>query len=112
MSRKTCLVIAVVMVTFIMGVLWSYQKNQEVVVVSNETEAGANKIQDACYVGGCSSQICSDTPGVASNCEYREEYACYQKTSTCKRQSDGRCGWTQTDELRACIADSVSIRDK
>lgn len=63
--------------------------------------------QGACYVGGCSSQICSDTEGVASNCEYREEYACYQKTSICERQSTGECGWTPTTELAVCIADAT-----
>jgi hypothetical protein len=55
-----------------------------------------------CYVGGCSSQICSDEPGIVSTCEFREEYACYQ-TATCERQPDGECGWTPTSELQACI---------
>lgn len=56
-----------------------------------------------CYVGGCSGQLCSDTPGMASNCEFRPEYACY-KNATCERQSNGQCGWTETALLRACIA--------
>lgn len=56
----------------------------------------------ACYVGGCSSQICSDRPDVASTCEYREVYSCYQG-ATCARQSNGQCGWTQTAALKACI---------
>lgn len=60
--------------------------------------------QGACYVGGCSSQVCSDTEGMASNCEYKEQYACYQKTSKCERQSSGECGWTPTTELAICIA--------
>ncbi len=55
-----------------------------------------------CYVGGCSAQICSDSPDVASTCEYREQYACY-KTAKCERQSNGQCGWTQSAELKACI---------
>lgn len=55
-----------------------------------------------CFVGGCSSQICSDREGMASTCEYREEYACY-KTATCKRQTNGNCGWTETSELKACL---------
>lgn len=55
-----------------------------------------------CYVGGCSSQICSDQKDVASTCEFREEYACY-KTAECKRQADGKCGWTDTKELRSCL---------
>jgi eight-cysteine-cluster-containing protein len=55
-----------------------------------------------CFIGGCSSQICSDQEDVVSTCEWREEYACY-KTATCARQADGRCGWTPTPELRACL---------
>ncbi len=60
----------------------------------------------ACYVGGCSSQLCTDEADMASTCEYREEYACYQ-TATCKRQSSGECGWTPTSELRACLSGSI-----
>lgn len=56
-----------------------------------------------CYIGGCSSQLCSDQPDLVSTCEYRAKYACY-KTTTCKRQSDGQCGWTKTPELAACLA--------
>ena len=57
----------------------------------------------ACYVGGCSAQICSDQPDAVSTCEYRPEYACY-KTATCERQRTGKCGWTETVELKACLA--------
>ena len=55
-----------------------------------------------CYVGGCSSEICSDQEGVVSTCIYKEEYACY-KAAACARQGDGKCGWTQTGELKACL---------
>ncbi len=58
-----------------------------------------------CYVGGCSSQLCTDQEGAVSTCEYREAYACY-KTATCGRQSDGKCGWSETPELAACLASS------
>lgn len=57
----------------------------------------------ACYVGGCSSQLCTDSRDMVSTCEYREEYACYQ-TATCERQVSGQCGWTSTAELRSCVA--------
>ncbi|HYC34289.1 MAG TPA: hypothetical protein VEC13_01000 [Candidatus Paceibacterota bacterium] len=67
-----------------------------------KVEKAAAVAAGKCYVGGCSSQICSDTPGVASTCEYKEVYACYQG-ATCERQSDGKCGWTQTGALRKCI---------
>lgn len=66
-----------------------------VTVQTEESKAG-------CFVGGCSSQICSDQPNAVSTCEYREEYACY-KTAKCARQQNGQCGWTQTVELTSCL---------
>jgi hypothetical protein len=62
--------------------------------------------QGKCYVGGCSGQLCSDKPGMASTCEWRESYACYQKTSTCERQPSGQCGWTPTAELSKCLSEA------
>ena len=56
-----------------------------------------------CYVGGCSGQVCSDRPDVITTCEYRPEYACYQ-TAVCEEQVEGQCGWTETEELNACLA--------
>jgi hypothetical protein len=58
-----------------------------------------------CYVGGCSSQLCTDTPDAISTCEYRESYACYQG-ATCERQASGQCGWTQTPQLQMCLSQS------
>lgn len=55
-----------------------------------------------CYVGGCSGQVCSSQDGVLTTCEWRPEYACYQ-TAQCTVQADGRCGWTKTAELSACL---------
>ena len=55
-----------------------------------------------CFVGGCSSQLCSAEEGISSTCEWREEYACYRE-ATCERQTDGSCNWTSTPELRACL---------
>ncbi|MDB5245229.1 MAG: hypothetical protein JWN90_334 [Parcubacteria group bacterium] len=55
-----------------------------------------------CYVGGCSSELCSEAPGAVSSCIYRSEYACY-KTATCERQTTGKCGWTQSNELLTCL---------
>ncbi len=59
--------------------------------------------KSACYVGGCSAQICSDQKDTMSSCEFKPEYACYQRTSTCERQTSGACGWTQTQALKACL---------
>jgi hypothetical protein len=55
-----------------------------------------------CFKTGCSSQVCADHD-VVTTCEYRPEYACYQKAA-CARQRNGECGFTQTSELQACLA--------
>lgn len=55
-----------------------------------------------CIKTGCSQQICSDRV-VESTCEYKKEYSCY-KNAACERQADGKCGFTQTDTLKACIS--------
>lgn len=56
-----------------------------------------------CYVGGCSSQICSDKQDVLSSCEWKDAYACYANAE-CKLQATGACGWTQTQALEACLS--------
>lgn len=68
----------------------------------SEVTPPTTKPAGACYVGGCSGQICSDEKDVVSTCEFREEYACY-KTAKCERQPSGQCGWTPTAELTACL---------
>lgn len=55
-----------------------------------------------CKITGCSGQICA-SEDVATTCEWREEYACY-RTARCERQADGKCGWTMTTELTACLS--------
>jgi hypothetical protein len=60
---------------------------------------------DGCMIGGCSGQLCVEAAqgAVSSTCEFRPAYACYGRHSQCKRQPDGRCGWTPTAELNACL---------
>lgn len=66
-------------------------------------------IQVACYIGGCSGEICSDQKDMASNCIYREEFACY-RNSTCERQAGGACGWTDTAALKACLLNPTQVQ--
>ena len=61
-----------------------------------------------CKVTGCSGQICSDDEHVVTTCEWIEQYACYQ-TAKCERQIDGKCGWTQTDQLIKCLKQSEPL---
>ena len=55
-----------------------------------------------CFKTGCSGQICADQH-IATTCEWREEYACYQD-AICERQDDGQCGFRPTAELKKCLA--------
>lgn len=55
-----------------------------------------------CFKGGCSGHVCTDNPDLVTTCEWKEEYACYQK-AICERQPDGACGFRPTDELKSCL---------
>ncbi|MBC8133481.1 MAG: hypothetical protein H7X95_10920 [Deltaproteobacteria bacterium] len=66
------------------------------------TEKACQPVSGACRRTGCSGQLCSDDD-VASTCEFRPEYACYQ-TALCERQLDGKCAFTSSDALNACLA--------
>lgn len=73
--------------------------------VTNAFHRLANAPAADCFVGGCSSQLCTDHEGAISTCEWRPEYACYQDANaTCERQPSGQCGWTPTAELTSCLA--------
>ncbi|MGZ5626995.1 MAG: hypothetical protein ACXWFA_09755 [Methylobacter sp.] len=63
-----------------------------------------------CVVSGCSGQLCVEASGegVATTCEYREEYACY-KTAACERQASGQCGWTETPTLAQCLVEKRKL---
>jgi hypothetical protein len=67
------------------------------------TAAYSRLVDQSCFVGGCSNQVCSDQEGVITTCEWEPQYACYAG-ATCERQADGTCGWTATPELDACLA--------
>lgn len=66
---------------------------------------GHAAVGEGCVIGGCSAEVCTNegSGNVVSNCIYRPEFACY-KAATCEKQASGSCGWTQTDELRQCLA--------
>jgi len=59
-----------------------------------------------CVIGGCSGQICSPASKgrMVSTCEWREEYACYKKT-TCGC-IEGRCVWDQNPVFAVCVQEA------
>jgi len=65
------------------------------------TSSGNDNQNKPCFKTGCSGQVCADEE-VITTCEYRTEYACY-KTARCERQANGKCGFTDTPELRRCL---------
>jgi hypothetical protein len=57
-----------------------------------------------CKRTGCSGQLCGDEH-LATTCEFRSEYACY-RDAACEPQGDGACGWTPTEDLARCLAET------
>ena len=68
---------------------------------SGGASSGNNDAAKPCFRTGCSGQVCADEE-VVTTCEYRTEYECY-KTAKCERQATGKCGFTDTPELRRCL---------
>ncbi len=71
---------------------------------SGSAEPAPSPTGGDCLKTGCSGIICAE-PGndMMSTCEFKPEYACY-RTAACERQTDGKCGWTQTESLKGCLA--------
>jgi hypothetical protein len=80
--------------------------DQAVVTV---TFASANPVA-TCHPSGCSGQICSDQDAI-TDCLYLPQYACY-KNATCARQSDGKCGWAPTPDLKVCLDKASKANSK
>ena len=79
--------------------------NDKQLPVSNEPD-GLGISANGCAVAGCSGQLCvsADEAGsVVTTCEFKAEYACYREAQ-CEPQADGKCGWTETAELKRCLA--------
>lgn len=69
------------------------------------SELVGKPVDPSCVRTGCSGQVCADDH-VGTTCEWRPEYACYND-AVCERQADGACGWTDTEELTACLGDDA-----
>ena len=60
-----------------------------------------NQDIDGCKVSGCGREVCTDH-AVASPCIWNPQFECY-KDAVCAIQADGRCSWTMTAKLKACL---------
>jgi eight-cysteine-cluster-containing protein len=70
----------------------------------NPQQGQSGQAASGCRIGGCNGEICADESlgEISSICVYLEKYQCY-KNATCERQKNGKCGWTQTEELKNCL---------
>ena len=66
--------------------------------------AGACQPPDECRPTGCNGEICANRD-LASPCVALPELACYRDHGICEVQPWGECGWTNTPELDACLAE-------
>ncbi len=59
-----------------------------------------------CVREGCNGTLCveSGTEVPATNCRADERMGCFQDV-TCERQADGQCGFTEREQIDACIAE-------
>ncbi len=78
----------------------------------NDTKKVEDQVepQADCVRAGCSGQLCVKAEladQIATTCEYRVEYGCYQD-ATCALQKDGNCGFNQTPELLQCLKEAGS----
>jgi len=78
----------------------------------NEQQTAPSPISaNGCVVAGCSGQLCvslEEAEGLVTTCEFRAEYACFGD-ATCEQQASGKCGWTETAELSACLNNPPSL---
>jgi eight-cysteine-cluster-containing protein len=56
----------------------------------------------ACYVGGCSGEICSRDPEVISTCELLPGMECIQEGMSCE-VVENECGWVLSEEAAQCF---------
>ena len=88
--------------------------NDKQAPVQNPNETSGGISANGCAVAGCSGQLCISAEeaaqgGGVSTCEFRAEYACYREAN-CRPQSDGKCGWDQTPELKQCLQNPPPIQ--
>lgn len=56
----------------------------------------------ACHRAGCSGELCTDQPGLASPCLWADWYQCYD-LAVCGIKGSG-CGWNETPAFLTCMA--------
>lgn len=88
------------------GVKTDDKSGRPTTTVDNKPQPVTPPVKVDCVVMGCNNEVCTtpDDP-VFTACVVQPQFVCY-KTAKCEKQTTGRCGWTQTPELTACLAEN------
>jgi len=71
--------------------------------VAEPKAAEKSQTAQVCEPTGCSGQVCTEKgKSVLSTCLMLPHYECFKRTR-CEVQTDGKCGWTPTQEFQACL---------
>ncbi len=74
-----------------------------------------DKVDMACYIGGCSGELCTDDPEAMSTCEVLPGMECITMGMRCEAV-DGECAWVMSQTAAECFMeveeeDGVEVRD-
>jgi len=108
--NKIATVTTIIIVAIALGLSMRSMKTKNIIPpeafpTDSQPEITPRKETDKkCKIGGCNGEICqnADDEDIMSICQYKDEFACYKNTD-CTVQSDGNCGWTQSEELVNCL---------
>jgi hypothetical protein len=67
-----------------------------------DAPGGGDPTQAPCKKTGCSAAVRADHHDMITTCIFKPEFERY-RTAECKRQADGKCGWTETKALTKCL---------
>jgi len=96
---------------FFLVIFFSFSIIGIIILIENNKNNKSIKIKENtnfCQRAGCSGQLCVDSNFKDTNttCEWKEEYACYQKAK-CEKQPNGKCGFTKDDQFNKCVDGSM-----
>ena len=74
-------------------------------IVSTQSSFAEECVIAACSLTECikKSDFDNKRAALCECCETTHESICLHKFSKCEQQEDGKCGWTQNDELKKCL---------
>lgn len=93
----------------------SIEEVSKLIKLKKEESEEIEEKDKVCKIGGCSGQLCGESDfinNIVTTCEYLPEYSCYDEYGKCGIRANGKCGWTQTEELVSCIKEKRESKGK